>query len=94
MRETHCSSIVQQLHDYSHNLELERAQGDEITTINFFAGTERLELVHSRRVGGHKFSNMDLFDSLPHFASRGVWARKNIRLISSCNTASIILLYD
>lgn len=45
MRETHCSSIVQQLHDYSHNLELERAQGDEITTINFFAGTERLELV-------------------------------------------------
>ena len=42
--ERHTLHALQQLH-YSHNLELERAQGDEITTINFFAGTERLELV-------------------------------------------------
>ena len=60
--------------DGAHNLEPERAQGDEITAINF-VGVSLLYYCYSKDrptdgewEAGHKFSNMDLFDCMPHFA--------------------------
>ena len=59
--------------DGAHNLEPERAQGDEITAINF-VGVSLLCILllqgptDGEWEAGHKFSNMDLFDCMPHFA--------------------------
>ena len=59
--------------DGAHNLEPERAQGDEITAINFVGVSLLYYYSKDRRTereweAGHKFSNMDLFDCMPHFA--------------------------
>ena len=61
--------------DGAHNLEPERAQGDEITAINFVGVSLLFYYSKHRRTereweweAGHKFSNMDLFDCMPHFA--------------------------